>query len=45
MDHEKQIGKMACNSCPAKFEMRITHLTEPVDIYHDWLDKCEEANS
>lgn len=31
--------------CPMSFEMRITHLTEPIDVYHEWLDKCEEANA
>ncbi|XP_020157626.1 transcription elongation factor 1 homolog [Aegilops tauschii subsp. strangulata] len=20
------------------------HLTEPVDVYHDWIDVCEKAN-
>ncbi|KAL6755445.1 transcription elongation factor 1 [Haematococcus lacustris] len=45
LDHEKQLAKIACTKCPAKFDARITHLTEPIDVYHDWLDKCEEANA
>mmetsp|Transcript_33747 Transcript_33747/g.85412 ORF Transcript_33747/g.85412 Transcript_33747/m.85412 type:complete len:83 (+) Transcript_33747:150-398(+) len=44
MDHEKEMAKMNCTQCPQGFEMRITHLTEPIDVYHEWLDKCEEAN-
>ncbi|KAF5840005.1 transcription elongation factor 1 [Dunaliella salina] len=45
IDHDKEMANMHCSQCPMKFECRITHLTEPIDVYHNWLDKCEEANA
>lgn len=36
---------MVCNLCNAKFASRITSLTEPIDLYHDWIDACEAANA
>ncbi len=45
LDHDKEEAKMACTHCPMGFTMRITHLTEPIDVYHEWLDQCEAANS
>lgn len=46
MDWEMQRATVECTACKEQHEMdRISHLTEPIDVYHDWLDACEEANS
>ncbi len=45
LDHNKEEARMSCTKCPGQFEMRITHLTEPIDVYHEWLDQCEAANN
>eukprot|EP00195_Chlamydomonas_chlamydogama_P016413 CAMPEP_0202901712 /NCGR_PEP_ID=MMETSP1392-20130828/14416_1 /ASSEMBLY_ACC=CAM_ASM_000868 /TAXON_ID=225041 /ORGANISM="Chlamydomonas chlamydogama, Strain SAG 11-48b" /LENGTH=45 /DNA_ID= /DNA_START= /DNA_END= /DNA_ORIENTATION= len=45
MDHDKEMGSMRCNQCQATHQARITHLTEPIDMYHDWIDECEKVNS
>jgi transcription elongation factor Elf1 len=26
------------------FQTTITPLTEPIDVYSDWIDACEAAN-
>jgi transcription elongation factor Elf1 len=41
LDMEKELGFIKCSQCLADFSARISHLTEPIDLYHDWIDKCE----
>ncbi len=45
LDHEKELGTVRCNQCHSNFQTQISHLTEPVDIYHDWIDECEKVNT
>ncbi len=35
---------IVCLQCSQKYESRCTPLTDAVDVYHDWLDTCEDAN-
>jgi len=44
IDKEKQIGSIRCTVCDASFQVVTNYLSEPVDVYHEWLDKCEEEN-
>lgn len=44
LDMEAKLGTVRCHLCPATYTHGISHLTEPIDLYHDWLDGCEEAN-
>lgn len=44
MDKEKSIGYIRCNICAASYQMMTNYLSEPVDIYSEWIDKCEEEN-
>ena len=30
--------------CLEEFQTLITHLSEPVDVYSEWIDACEAAN-
>lgn len=43
MDWDNEVGIVSCNACTAQFTGRITHLSEPVDVYSEWLDECERA--
>eukprot|EP00983_Pelagomonas_calceolata_P076153 1153296-Pelagomonas_calceolata.AAC.2 len=36
IDHDKEMANMHCSQCPMKFECRITHLTEPIDVSSEW---------
>jgi len=45
MDWERQIGQVECVVCHEGWNGKINHLTEPVDLYSDWLDACESANA
>jgi len=43
MDKKKMEGRVECRVCDVAFDMIINHLTDPVDIFHEWLDTIEEA--
>ena len=36
IDNEKEMGTVTCNQCHTNHTGRISHLTEPIDLYHDW---------
>lgn len=37
MDNTAKMGKLTCSNCDQSYESPITHLSEPVDVYTDWL--------
>ena len=43
MDFKAGIGSLACRLCAASFQMPIHHLSEPIDVFSEWLDDCEAA--
>jgi len=43
MKHKIGVGNLRCRICDASFQMPIHHLSEPVDIFSEWLDACEAA--
>lgn len=45
MDWERQLGTVTCIVCHESWMGKINHLSEPIDVYSDWLDACEAANS
>uniref|UniRef100_A0A7S4IE92 Transcription elongation factor 1 homolog n=1 Tax=Prymnesium polylepis TaxID=72548 RepID=A0A7S4IE92_9EUKA len=45
MDFDHKVGSIACDSCGARHESRIHRLTEPIDVYAEWIDKCEAVNN
>lgn len=44
MDLDHKIGYILCDGCGAKFQMRISNLTDPIDIYSEWIDKSDQVN-
>jgi transcription elongation factor Elf1 len=41
LDYDSGMGKVTCETCNANYEARITTLSEPIDVYSDWIDACE----
>ncbi|GKV02037.1 hypothetical protein SLEP1_g14524 [Rubroshorea leprosula] len=39
------IGEAICSICQESFSTTITALTEPIDIYSEWIDECERVNN
>ena len=44
MDRKGQVGSLKCRVCQADFEMRITSLSQPVDVFAEWIDQCDALN-
>ncbi|ODN01245.1 Transcription elongation factor 1 [Orchesella cincta] len=44
MDRTRKTAKISCHICMECFQTQIHNLSEPVDVYNDWIDACEEAN-
>jgi transcription elongation factor Elf1 len=44
-DFENGVGSLVCNSCPVTFQTSINSLSEPIDVYSQWIDATEEANA
>eukprot|EP00039_Didymoeca_costata_P001227 m.50871 g.50871 ORF g.50871 m.50871 type:complete len:83 (-) comp10691_c0_seq1:1347-1595(-) len=41
---QKKVGSIMCRICGESYQTRITYLSEPVDVYTDWIDALDEAN-
>ena len=44
MDFDHQQGTIRCDTCAASYGTRISRLSEPIDVYAEWIDMCETAN-
>ena len=40
MDIEHKLGTILCDACGAKYSMRISQLTDPIDVYSEWIDSA-----
>ncbi|EYB99056.1 hypothetical protein Y032_0125g1264 [Ancylostoma ceylanicum] len=45
MDRERNVGLIWCRVCSEDFQTPINYLSEPIDVYSDWIDACESANA
>ncbi|KAM0789167.1 hypothetical protein ACM66B_000015 [Microbotryomycetes sp. NB124-2] len=45
IDSKKQSGRLDCKDCGQYFVTDTNHLTEPIDVYTDWIDASVAANS
>lgn len=41
IDLEHGTASARCGACGEKYDTAADHLTEPVDVFSDWLDACE----
>lgn len=44
MDKGRNTAKITCRVCLEDYQATINFLSEPVDVYNDWIDACESAN-
>lgn len=44
-DMKSMTGQLLCTSCGAQFETKIHSLTDPVDVFTEWLDETTEAQA
>ncbi|XP_030371940.1 transcription elongation factor 1 homolog [Scaptodrosophila lebanonensis] len=45
MDKTRNHARIACRMCEESFQVSINYLSEPIDVYNEWIDSCEEANT
>lgn len=41
IDLEHGLATARCGACGESYQTQADHLTEPVDVFSDWLDACE----
>ena len=44
MHKSRNTAKITCRVCLEDFQTTINLLSEPLDVYNDWIDACENAN-
>ncbi|XP_058006734.1 transcription elongation factor 1 homolog [Hevea brasiliensis] len=44
IDRKLFVGEAGCRACKASFSTSTTPLTEPIDIYNEWIDECVRVN-
>ncbi|CAM9706937.1 unnamed protein product [Ectocarpus sp. 4 AP-2014] len=45
MNKKEKTARLLCRMCDVNYEMTINYLTEPIDVYTDWIDECEAVNA
>lgn len=45
LDRANKVGQVSCSQCSAKWSTRIHELSEAIDVYSEWIDACEEAQT
>lgn len=43
LDMDSKTGNLQCSVCNAKYRTQVHDLTEPIDIFTEWLDEANEA--
>ncbi|EFC46615.1 hypothetical protein NAEGRDRAFT_79089 [Naegleria gruberi] len=44
IDRKKSQGRLNCQICGAQYQTNITYITDPIDVYSEWIDECEKVN-
>ena len=45
MDFNRKLGTVTCKNCKASYASDITQISEPIDVYSDWIDACEALHA
>mmetsp|Transcript_15123 Transcript_15123/g.17125 ORF Transcript_15123/g.17125 Transcript_15123/m.17125 type:complete len:96 (+) Transcript_15123:279-566(+) len=41
MNRSRGLGSLTCRICGAKYQTTITYLSEPIDVFCEWIDECD----
>ena len=44
IDKKKKLATLKCKICNSIYKSKATHLTEPIDVFYNWIDECEREN-
>ena len=42
LDQKNMTGELTCRGCESNFQTTISTLTEPIDVFSEWLDETTE---
>lgn len=45
IDKDRSFGQIKCNICGAEYATNTHRLTQPVDVYAEWIDECDAVNA
>ncbi|KAJ3489069.1 hypothetical protein NLI96_g2383 [Meripilus lineatus] len=45
MDRKEGIAQLFCKVCDQRYQSKANHLTEPIDIYSEWIDAADAAEN
>ncbi|KAI0054097.1 Elf1-domain-containing protein [Auriscalpium vulgare] len=43
VDRKEGVAHLLCKICDQRYQSRVHHLTEPIDIYSEWIDAADLA--
>ncbi|KAH8117561.1 Elf1-domain-containing protein [Phellopilus nigrolimitatus] len=43
IDRKEGVATLVCRVCGQRFQGRVNHLTEPIDVYSEWIDAADAA--
>jgi transcription elongation factor Elf1 len=44
IDLKHRLAEAVCGICKEAYSTSAHALTEPIDVYSEWIDACEQAN-
>eukprot|EP00287_Rhodomonas_sp_CCMP768_P008265 CAMPEP_0196717686 /NCGR_PEP_ID=MMETSP1091-20130531/1052_1 /TAXON_ID=302021 /ORGANISM="Rhodomonas sp., Strain CCMP768" /LENGTH=117 /DNA_ID=CAMNT_0042058133 /DNA_START=105 /DNA_END=458 /DNA_ORIENTATION=+ len=44
INKKAKFGQCKCAVCSVQYATTITALSEPIDVFCEWIDECEKAN-
>ncbi|XP_017883929.1 transcription elongation factor 1 homolog [Ceratina calcarata] len=44
MDKSRNTARIYCRVCLEDYQTTINGLSEPIDVYNDWIDACDAIN-
>ncbi|XP_001601042.1 transcription elongation factor 1 homolog [Nasonia vitripennis] len=45
MDKGRRTARITCRICSEDYQTSVNALSEPLDVYNDWIDACEATNN
>ncbi|GAB7362076.1 hypothetical protein MBLNU230_g2110t1 [Neophaeotheca triangularis] len=45
IDKKASLGSLSCKSCGQSFQSTTNYLSQPVDVYADWVDACDAVQN
>ncbi|KAG6850994.1 hypothetical protein H0H93_004481 [Arthromyces matolae] len=45
VDRKEGVAYLSCRVCDQRYQSKVNHLTEPIDIYSEWIDAADAAQN